>query len=70
MESNKKDFSSLVGSAIGWMYGNRDLLSKGYSGKDPTFSEAKAKWLEGRGNLSPSEKEELLKAFEEALKRV
>lgn len=70
LSHNKEDFSALVGSAIGWMYGNRDLLRKGYSGEDPNFSQAKAKYLAGKGDLSPSEKEELLKAFEKALKRV
>ncbi len=70
MPPKKQETSPLVASAIGWMYGHRDLLNKGYSGEDPTFSRAKAEFLRGRGNLSTNEKDELIKAFEEALKRV
>ncbi|MBE7472478.1 MAG: hypothetical protein DPW09_22645 [Anaerolineae bacterium] len=70
MTSKEQEFAALVASAIGWMYSHRDLLNKGYSGQDPTFSEAKAEFLKGRGNLSASEKDELMKAFEEALNRV
>ncbi|MBD2311350.1 hypothetical protein H6G20_06730 [Desertifilum sp. FACHB-1129] len=67
-----KPTSQLLGIAIGWMYRHRDLLSLGYSGKDPTFSQAKQVFLEEMRQQTGENMtdEVLLEAFQEALNRV
>jgi len=66
-----RSISPLVGSAVSWMYGNRDLLNKGYSGKDPEFKEAKAAFMKDMTKGWPQELEEsLMQAFEAALNMV
>jgi hypothetical protein len=57
-----------LGTAVRWMYGNREVLWKGYSGKEPTFSAAKTVFIKDMRRAGRLETDEMLiKAFEDAL---
>jgi hypothetical protein len=75
---NSHLISPLLADAIAWMYRHRDLLNEGYSGRDPDFATAKSVYLSemqigaARSSIGTStySREDLLKAFEDALNRV
>jgi hypothetical protein len=64
--------SPLVSSAVSWMYGHKTLLYQGYSGEDPTFSKAKAIFIQDmrKREFANETEESLMQAFEDALNMV